>query len=86
MSEKEQDIDLMQVWQALIMVGRPLMAIDLPKAITKAKAALEMAPYLDPTWWMRKADTAEENIALMEAALPLWNHLKEMKQKKTGQL
>ena len=80
--DNENDVNFMEVWSVLIAVGRPLLHIDLPKAITKAKAALEMAPFLDPTWWIRKADTAEQNIALMEAALPLWKELKAIEAKK----
>lgn len=56
----------------VINAMRIMTLIDLPAAIANAEHSDAVAPFIDPTLWMKKHRHLKEDLELMRAALPLW--------------
>lgn len=60
--------------------GQMLGMFDLPGILKAINHAESIAPLVDPTLWIQKNKDMAIDKKLLEAALPLWKHVKKMEE------
>ncbi len=70
--------------KTVVLLARSLDIYDIPKAIDAATRALEMGPYIDPTAWRANHRKLEEDREMLRAALPLWELVQKLKERRDG--
>ncbi len=84
MTDNERIDDHATIVKTVVMIARTLNVYDIPKAIEAATRALELAPYIDPTAWMRNHKALEEDREMLRAALPLWRLAQKLEEMSDG--
>lgn len=69
--------------QQTVLAAQLLAEHDIPGILAAIDRAETMAPFTDPTLYIKKAKAMREDKEVLEAALPLWKlgqKLKEMRK------
>jgi hypothetical protein len=64
----------------IIAAGEALTIHDLPAMLDAINRAEGLGPLLNPTLFIQKSGAMSIDKALVEAAMPLWRHMKERKE------
>lgn len=64
---------------AVVMAAKALHMHDIPALLEDIERAETVAPFLDPTLFLKKGKAMREDKSMLEAALPLWKLAEELK-------
>lgn len=79
MNEAAQIAEYQAAVRATALVASMLVQYDLPELLAAIGRAEAVGPILDPTLYREKARAMDEDKALLEAALPLWQMGKKLR-------
>jgi len=66
------------------MAALALESIDIPKMLERIDHADTVAPFFDPTLYMKKVDAMHQDREMLKAALPLWRFGKKIAEARTA--
>jgi hypothetical protein len=71
-------------WQSAVILcltaARAIGQLPLTDLIAAGGRANSIGPLLDPTLWIRKHKAMSEDLALFQAAHPLWEFARQMSE------
>jgi hypothetical protein len=70
-----------QCVMVVVMAARALETHDIEGAIERAKHALEIGPFFQPTAWIQNHEKLEQDIEVLRAALPLVKLAREIRER-----
>lgn len=82
MSEKIEDH--VECIKGAVFAAGVIDNYDMAGALERAKRALEVGPILDPTLWRDKRAALEQDIEILQAAIPLARVAERLQQKEPG--
>jgi hypothetical protein len=77
---RHHELQMVEYRSALYMIiaaGEALTTLNLPDLLNQISRAEAVGPILDPTLFRNKYQALRIDKALIEAAMPLWRHMKE---------
>lgn len=74
----QKAFDYQTAIRACATAGAMISQCDLPEILAAISRAETLGPIVDPTLYIRKHKSMEQDKRLVEAALPLWRFTKEL--------